>query len=178
MAFIIFFSLFFCMYSVLIIMFQYYFLFWSNLFVVVCASWTFIDTSYLRLGIFSFVVLLKIFFWHLSKNSYSSLIFIICRFALFIMFQISWMFLSGFFFKILYFLINVSLSSFVSWKPEILFHHLYSVGEPCCCWVLRTSKTQDRPCFLKQSNFIDLNIKLTSQGHSKDKGMTCSLLVE
>lgn len=107
MAFIIFFSLFFCMYSVLIIMFQYYFLFWSNLFVVVCASWTFIDTSYLKLGIFSFVVLLKIFFWHLSKNSYSSLIFIICRFALFIMFQISWMFLSGFFFKILYFLIDL-----------------------------------------------------------------------
>lgn len=54
--------------SVLIILWCGKFLFWSSLSSVLYASWNLIDMSFLRLGKFSFIILLKIFSVHCPQS--------------------------------------------------------------------------------------------------------------
>ena len=78
--------LFFCAFSVLIIRWWEDFLFFSPLYLQ--ASYTFISTSFFRLGKFSSIILLKIFSRPLSWESSPSFIPIILRFGLLVVSKI------------------------------------------------------------------------------------------
>ena len=78
-------------FSVLIIMWWEYFLFWSHLFIFLQISCTCMAFSFFRFGKFSSMILLKIFSGPLSWESLFSSILITLRFGIFIMSWISWM---------------------------------------------------------------------------------------
>ena len=80
----------FCAFSVLIIMLQEEFLFWSSILRVLKASRMFMGMPFFQLGKFFSIILLKIFTSPLSWKSSFSSISIILRFGLLILYWILW----------------------------------------------------------------------------------------
>lgn len=123
-----------CMLNVLIIMWCENFLFWSNIFGVLWASYTFIGISFF--GKLSSVTSLKKFLRHLFDlglfsflNSCYSWVF-----GLFIASQISWMFYVRTVFRFNVFLDHCShvfYCIFNAW--DSFFHLLYFIGAACLC---------------------------------------------
>jgi hypothetical protein len=104
------------------------FLFWSSLFGVLCASCTFIDMSFFRLGKFSSMILLKII--SVPLTCISSPIAIINKYGHFIVSQIFWKFYMSedfFFFFRFHFFMVISIFYILSAILEILFPSLL-----CC----------------------------------------------
>ena len=122
-----------CVFSILIIMWQEDFLFWSNLLGVLYISCTLICISIFRLGNFSFMILLLVFSGPCSWEPSSFYVPIIFRFCLFIESLISWMFCAMNILDFAFLLIDILISSLLFYTSESLFHLLYSVGDAYVC---------------------------------------------
>lgn len=87
----------------------------------------------------------EIWAFHLGIFFFFPYISIILRFAIFAMFQISWMFCVINFIDLAFSLTNASIFSILSSHVEMLFHFfLYTVGNGCIC----------SPCSLTLPQFV------------------------